>query len=50
MLAEARGEWGVATALYDGILAKQPAHEGALKRKVAVLRRVWGVRVGVAAL
>ena len=38
MALEARGEWDAAEAVYDGILAKAPSHEGARKRKIAILR------------
>ena len=40
MVLEARGDWDAADAAYDAILAKAPAHEGAHKRKIAVLRCV----------
>ncbi len=40
MVCEARGDWDAANAIYDAILVKAPAHEGAHKRKIAVLRRV----------
>ena len=46
MVYEARGEWDEAEATYDAILAKAPAHEGAHKRKIAMLRCVLGVRRG----
>ena len=38
MAAEARGDWAGAEAIYDAILAVSPAHEGAAKRKAALLR------------
>jgi len=38
MVLEARGEWEAADAVYDLILAKAPSHEGAQKRKIALLR------------
>ena len=38
MLLESCGEWDSAVAEYDAILAKAPSHEGAHKRKIAVLR------------
>jgi tetratricopeptide (TPR) repeat protein len=37
MLQEGRGDWAAAEAVYDGILARAPAYEGAHKRKVALL-------------
>lgn len=41
MVLEARGEWDAAAAVYDGILAAAPTHEGAHKRKIAMLRCVF---------
>jgi tetratricopeptide (TPR) repeat protein len=46
MLLECRGDWAAAQAVYDAILEKQPAHEGAHKRKVAILRRASRRRGG----
>jgi tetratricopeptide (TPR) repeat protein len=49
MVLEARGEWDAAEAVYDAILAKAPSHEGAHKRKIAMLRcviRVHAARLG----
>ena len=45
MFYEARGEWDTAASVYDDILAKSPAHEGAQKRKIALLRCARGARV-----
>ena len=44
MLHECRGEWEAALRVYDEILEKAPAHEGAHKRKVAVVRRARWLR------
>jgi hypothetical protein len=38
MVHEALGDYDAADACYDAILAKAPAHEGAHKRKIALLR------------
>ena len=38
MVHECRGDYDAAEACYDAILAKAPAHEGAHKRKIALLR------------
>jgi tetratricopeptide (TPR) repeat protein len=40
MVHEARGDYDAADAAYDTILAKAPSHEGAHKRKIALLRCV----------
>ena len=50
MTHEALGEWNEAVAVYDAILAKAPSHEGAQKRKIAVLRSRGKLAEAAAAL